>query len=71
VDVEVYISFELELILAILFVLQNLIQNYIATMFYYITTGVVIFNITLSCYIRIYTELVLLRGIHSENWFNQ
>lgn len=71
VDVEVYISFVLELILAILFVPQNLIQNYITTMFYYITTGVVIFNITLSCYIRICTELVWLREIHSENWFNQ
>jgi len=58
VDVEIYISFLLELILAILFVPQNLIQNYIATMFYYITTGVVNFSITLSCYIRICTELV-------------
>lgn len=71
VDVEVYVSFVLELILAILFVPQNLIQNYIATMFYYITTGVVIFNITLLYYIRICTELVWLREIHSENWFNQ
>jgi len=58
VDVEVYIFFVLELILSILFIPQNLIQNYIATIFYYIITVVVIFNITLSCYIRICTELV-------------
>jgi len=62
VDVEVYISFVLELILAILFVPQNLIQNYIATTFYYITTGLVIFNITLSCYFKICTGLVWLRA---------
>jgi len=71
VDVEVYVSFVLELILAMLYVPQNLIQNYRATMFYYITTGVVIFNVTLLCYIRICTELVWLREMHSEYWFNQ
>ena len=70
-DVEVFISFVPELILAILFVPHNQIQNDIATIFYYITTCEVIFNITLLCYIRVSKGLIWLREIRSENWFNQ